>query len=131
MIIQKCCRCIQSRTFGDGAVDGDLIENDDHLKSVDQQTSDLLTIVDSATDEQRHESRAQLRTTERACKGGMAAKKRQEKIVKRKSPKVPHGERKALLDRRNESFASRVKTPTARTISIPKMSEWELIFQMR
>ena len=53
----------------------------------------------------------------------MAAKKRQEKIGKRKScTKVPRGERNALLDRRNESFAGRVKTPYVRTISNPEMS---------
>uniref|UniRef100_A0A8R7U1K1 Uncharacterized protein n=1 Tax=Triticum urartu TaxID=4572 RepID=A0A8R7U1K1_TRIUA len=53
----------------------------------------------------------------------MAAKKRQEKIGKQKtSPKVPRGERNALLDRRNERFAGRVKTPTVRSISIPEMS---------
>ena len=112
-----------SRTFGDGAVDGDLIEINEHLQSADQQTSDPVTIADNGADEQSHESRARRGTRERACKGSMAAKKRQEKIGKRKScTQVPRGERKALLDRRNESFAGRVKTPTVRSISIPKMS---------
>ena len=95
----------------------------EHLTSADQQTSDPVTIADNGVDEQSHESRARRRTRERACKGSMAAKKRQEKIGKRKScTKVPRGERNALLDRRNESFAGRVKTPTVRSISIPEMS---------
>ncbi|XP_044378686.1 uncharacterized protein [Triticum aestivum] len=95
-----------SRTLGDGAVDGNLITINEHLTSADQQTSDRLTIADNGADEQRHESRAKRRTRERSCKGSMAAKKHHEKIGKRKScTKVPHGERNALLDRRNESFA--------------------------
>lgn len=112
-----------SRTLGDGVVDGNLSKINEHLTSVDHQTSDPLTIADNGAYQQRHESRAQPRTRERSCKGSMAAKKRQEKIGKRKScTKVPRGERNALLDRRNESFAGRVKTPTVRSISIPEMS---------
>ena len=53
----------------------------------------------------------------------MAAKKRQEKIGKLKScTEVPRGERNTQLDRRNESFAGRVKTPSARSIYIPEVS---------
>ncbi|XP_044425279.1 uncharacterized protein [Triticum aestivum] len=112
-----------SRTLGDGVVDGNLSKINEHLTSADHQTSDPLTIADNGAYQQRHESRAQPRTRERSCKGSMAAKKRQEKIGKRKSStKVPRGERNALLDRRNESFAGRVKTPTVRSISIPEMS---------
>ena len=51
-----------SRTFGDGAVDGDLIEG---------------TIADNGVDGQSHESRAAPGRRERACKGGVVAKKRQ------------------------------------------------------
>ena len=112
-----------SRTFGDGAVHGDRSEINVCLQNADQQTSDPVTIADNGVDEQSHESRARRRTRERACKGSMAVNKRQEKIGKRKScSRVPHGERKALLDRRNASFAGRVKTPTVRSISIPEMS---------
>ncbi|XP_044374910.1 uncharacterized protein [Triticum aestivum] len=112
-----------SRTLGDGAVDGNLSKINEHLTSADQQTSHPLTIADNGADQQRHESKTQPRTRERSCKGSMAAKKCQEKIGKRKScTKVPRGERNALLDRRNESFAGRVKTPTVRSISIPEMS---------
>ena len=74
-----------SRTFGDGAVDGDLIEINVHLQNADQQTSDPVTIADNGVDEQSHESRAAPRRRERACKGGMVAKKRQQKIVKQKN----------------------------------------------
>ena len=97
-----------SRTFGDGAVDGDLIEG---------------TIADNGVDEQSHESRAAPGRRERACKGGVVAKKGQQKIVKQKKcMQVAHGERNVLRDRRNEKFAGRVMTPTVRSISIPKMS---------
>ncbi|XP_044447335.1 uncharacterized protein [Triticum aestivum] len=112
-----------SRTLGDGAVDGDLIEINEHLQSADLQTSDPVTIADNGFDEQSHESRARRRTRERACKGSMAAMKRQEKIGKRKTcTQVPRGERNAMLDRRNKRFVGRVNTPTVRSISIPKMS---------
>ncbi|VAI16013.1 unnamed protein product [Triticum turgidum subsp. durum] len=112
-----------SRTFGDGAVDGDLIEINEHLQNADQQTSDPVTKADNGADEQSHESKARRGTRERACKGSMAAKTRQVKIGKQKTcSKVPHGERNALRDRRNERFAGRVMTPTVRSISIPEMS---------
>ena len=112
-----------SRTFGDGAVDGDLIEINVHLQNADQQASDPVTIADNGVDEQSHESRAAPGRRERACKGGMVAKKRQQKIGKQKKcTQVPHGERNVLRDRRNERFAGRVMTPTVRSISIPEMS---------
>ena len=40
-----------SRTFGDGAVDGDLIEINEHIQSTDRQTSDLVTIADNGANE--------------------------------------------------------------------------------
>ncbi|XP_048530186.1 uncharacterized protein LOC125509291 isoform X2 [Triticum urartu] len=103
--------------------DGDLIEINVHLQNADQQTSDSVTITDNGVDEQSHESRAAPGRRERACKGGMVAKKRQQKIGKQKKcTQVPHGERNVLRDRRNERFAGRVMTPTVRSIFIPKMS---------
>lgn len=89
-----------------------------------QHPNDPLTNAQNGADEQRHESRAQRRTRERACKGSMAPKKRQEKTGKRKAgmQSIPHGERNALLDRRNASFAARVKAPPMGSIAKPGTS---------
>ena len=103
-----------SRTLDNNEAPGELI-------NASQQTNDQgIHDNQNQAHEQKQETRARRRARERAHKRGMVVKNIQGGAAKRRAhtKSVAEGERSALLERRNASFAAKQRSPHPSTLHV-------------